>query len=338
MADLPASRAHRSRLPLWAVLLRMTLFWLVIWLLAGLSALSWDTDQPLSASEMKRLRDYYSVAYTAGESGLSQQQDEVYVKIAANAAKAFRVRELLEEFVQNHGLAGKRALDVGAGRGYLQDVVHDYTGLDISPSAARFFHKRFVLGSATSMPFEDNSYDLIWSIWVLEHVPNPEQALSEMRRTVKDGGLLYLMPAWNCGPWLAEGYAVRPYSDLSLRQKLLKAIHVPRIMLRNFGIISASPMRWLRWKSAAGPTRLHYSRLEPNYANYWQLDSDALNSLDRQETMIWFLSRGDECLNCDQQGVTSLAGDQRLIIRVRKNRRTQAASSAMRASTPRGSL
>lgn len=338
MAELPTSRARRVRLPLWVVLLRMSLFWLVVSLLAGLSALSWDTDQPLSASEMKRLRGYYSVAYTAGESGLSKEQDEIYVKMAANAAKAFRVKELLAEFVQKHTLADNKVLDVGAGRGYLQDVVQDYTGLDISPSAARFFHKPFVLGSATSMPFDDNSYDLVWSIWVLEHVPNPEQALSEMRRNVKDGGLLYLMPAWNCGPWLAEGYAVRPYADLSLRQKLLKAVHVPRVTLFNFGIISATPMRWMRWKSTGGPTRLHYARLQPNYTNYWQPDSDALNSLDRQETMIWFLSRGDECLNCDQPGVNSLAGDQRLIIRVHKKGISRTGSAQNRASHPGRSL
>jgi len=338
MAELPTSRARRARLPLWAVLLRMTMLWIVLSLAAGLSVLSWDTDQPLSADEMRRVRDYYSVAYTSGESGLSQEQDEVYVKIAASAAKSFRVKERLEEFVHSHGLSGKKALDVGAGRGYLQDVVQDYTGLDISPSAARFFRKPFVLGSATSMPFEDNSYDLIWSIWVLEHVPNPEQALNEMRRTVKDGGVLYLMPAWNCGSWLAEGYAVRPYAGLGLRQKLLKAVHVPRVMLRNFGIISATPMRWARWKTTRGPARLHYTRLEPNYTHYWQTDSDALNSLDRHETMIWFLSRGDECLNCDQPGVNALAEDPRLIIRVHKKHLNGAATAQSQASSADGSV
>jgi hypothetical protein len=31
-----------------------------------------------------------------------------------------------------YGLAGKRVLEVGSGRGYLQDIVAGYTGLDIS--------------------------------------------------------------------------------------------------------------------------------------------------------------------------------------------------------------
>jgi hypothetical protein len=41
-------------------------------------------------------------------------------------------------------------LEIGSGRGYLQDVAQNYTGLDISPSVARFYHKKFVLGSATA--------------------------------------------------------------------------------------------------------------------------------------------------------------------------------------------
>jgi hypothetical protein len=31
---------------------------------------------------------------------------------------------------------------------------------------------------------------------------------------------------------------------------------------------------------------------------YWQVDSDAVNSIDSNEAMLWFISRGVECLNC----------------------------------------
>jgi hypothetical protein len=49
----------------------------------------------------------------------------------------------------------------------------------------------------------------------------------------------------------------------------------------------------------AGPTALRYHRLKPNYDVYWQYDSDAVNSIDVHEVMLWFTSRGDECLSCD---------------------------------------
>jgi hypothetical protein len=66
-----------------------------------------------------------------------------------------------------------------------------------------------------------------------------------------------------------------------------------------------------------GPTRLRYRRLTPNYENYWVPDSDAINSIDNYEAMLWFLSRGDECLNCDDASV--FMGGTPLIIRVHKS-------------------
>jgi ubiquinone/menaquinone biosynthesis C-methylase UbiE len=112
---------------------------------------------------------------------------------------------------------------VGSGRGYLQDLVEDDTGLDLSPSVARRYHKKFVAGSATALPFPDNTFDAIWTVWGLEHIPEPEKTMREMRRVLKPGGKLFLMAAWNCKPWLADGFTVRPYSDFNWKGKLVKA-------------------------------------------------------------------------------------------------------------------
>ncbi|MGZ8533266.1 MAG: methyltransferase domain-containing protein [Candidatus Binatia bacterium] len=40
---------------------------------------------------------------------------------------------------------------------------------------------------------------------MFEHVPNPEQAFREARRVTRDNGLIFLLPAWNCVSWAAEG-------------------------------------------------------------------------------------------------------------------------------------
>ena len=45
------------------------------------------------------------------------------------------------EFVRRYGLQNAHVLEVGAGSGKLQGVLADYTGLDISAEAARFFKK-----------------------------------------------------------------------------------------------------------------------------------------------------------------------------------------------------
>lgn len=49
-----------------------------------------------------------------------------------------------------------------------------------------------VLGSATALPFKDNSLSTLICCETLEHVPNLFRAVSELRRVVRPGGHLFL--------------------------------------------------------------------------------------------------------------------------------------------------
>src|ERR671910_1347982 len=260
------------------------------------------------------LQEFYDLAYTP-EGNKTIVKDTQRARDARDARTTNNIQGKVAEFVREHHLEKARVLDVGSGSGYLQDVVDDYPGIDISRSAARYYHKRFVAGTATAMPFGDHEFDAAWSIWVIEHIPNPEAALSEIRRVVKPGGLLYMVPAWDCTPFAAQGYEVRPYEDFGLRGKLVKA-SIPVRTLPEFWFITAVPNRLVRSVAGAfGPTRLHYRRLTPNYREFWQADSDAVNSLDRAEMMMWFESRGDTCLNCERGWARYTQTDGPLIIR-----------------------
>jgi SAM-dependent methyltransferase len=284
----------------------------------------YDVDAPVSAQELEKSRKYYAEAYRqsdpAGQQPLSAYETK-YLQLAISGAKKAHVKEQVEALVNRYGLRGRPVLEIGSGRGYLQDIAEDYTGLDISPNVRRFYHKKFVLGSATALPFPDNSFDGAWSVWVFEHIPNPEQALYECRRVMRDGGVIMLRPAWNSTPWAANGYRVRPYSDFNLAGKLIKA-SVSIRSLQPFRAAGKYPARSIRLVASlfGGPTTLHYTRLTPNYTEYWESDSDAVNSLDRHETMLWFRSRGDECLNCEgAEGSIFMNPDEPwLIIRVHK--------------------
>lgn len=283
----------------------------------------YDKDAPMPAHEIAKEQAYYGKAFAMRDRELTpaeSAEEERYVKIGARVAKVYHIEEDLQAFVAKYGLSGNKVLDVGSGRGYLQDLVEDYTGLDISPTAKRFYHKKFVLGSATAMPFEANGFDVVWSIHVLEHVPNPEQALSEIRRVAKDGALLYLSPAWDCQPYLAQGYNVRPYRDFGLGGKLVKAAIPARVTAHVLARMLIYPARLAAWKLSSQPTELHYHRLVPNYKTYWGPDADAVNSLDRYEVALWFRSRGDECLNCETDFNALTPADGRLIVRVHKSR------------------
>jgi SAM-dependent methyltransferase len=137
---------------------------------------------------------------------------------------------------------------------------------------------------------------------VLEHVPNPEQALREMRRVLKPNGLMLLNPAWMCSPLSANGYHVRPFKDFGLGGKIVKAtmpIHNSPLF-ELFYTVPSRTIRRLSYRLSGKPTTFHYRPLTPNYDEYWEPDSDAVNTLDLYETYLWFTSRGDECLNCGE--------------------------------------
>jgi SAM-dependent methyltransferase len=277
----------------------------------------YHTDVVVPQSVKQSASRFYGQIYAEPAAERGDSNGAEYIQTAKEAIQHEDVVPRVTRFVEQMKLKDKRILDVGAGTGYLQDVVTNYVGLDISPTAKRFFHKPFVEASATDMPFQNGEFDALWSIWVLEHVPNPEQALTEMRRVVKDGGLLYLLPAWDCIPWAADGYAVRPYSDFGLKGKLIKA-SLPVLLHPVFVNAYLLPTRLLRRASASingGPTRLHYIQITPNFDHYWMVDSDAINSIDYHEAMLWFTSRGDECLSCGPHPVLE---SRELVIRIHK--------------------
>ena len=83
-------------------------------------------------------------------------------------------------------------LDVGCGAKPYEKTwfsgAQKYVGLDYSAEKS----KADVIGSALDLPFPDQSFETVVCTEVLEHVPNPLRALTEMRRVLKTGGMLVL--------------------------------------------------------------------------------------------------------------------------------------------------
>jgi SAM-dependent methyltransferase len=205
----------------------------------------------------------------------------------------------LQDFISKYGLSsGKHCLEVGCGRGAFQDLADDYTGVDLSDAVRDSLHKPFYQASAIELPFEDNTFDAVWTLAVLEHVPEVERAFSEIRRVLKPGGVVLLAPAWQCRPWTCQGYTVRPYHDLGIWGKFVKASIPIResIIFRSCYVFPRRLLRTLQWKLASGSVSLRYKKLTPDYEHYWTSDSDAAVSLDPYDAILWFVSRGDECV------------------------------------------
>lgn len=68
-------------------------------------------------------------------------------------------------------------------------------GIDVNLNEeAAFKHPRISLlkGNATALDFENESFDIVYCYHVLEHIENYNKALSEIKRVLKQEGILYL--------------------------------------------------------------------------------------------------------------------------------------------------
>lgn len=227
----------------------------------------------------------------------AQYRGDRYAAYASPGEHPFH-REL-GALIARHANAGGKWLEVGCGRGFLQDVVADYTGVDLSESVAAFLHKPFCRAPAEALPFPDGRFDGIWSYAVLEHVAEPEKALTEMRRVLKSGGILLLAPAWQCRPWAGRDYAWKPFRELSLADRIRKAAIPLRdsVAFRAMGVVPRRLARGAGFLLRRQPVRFHSRRLTPCYSEYRVVDADALHGMDPFDVILWFRSRGDRVLS-----------------------------------------
>lgn len=108
--------------------------------------------------------------------------------------------------------AGKRALDIGCGpRGSLEwaSTAAERVGLDPLANhyrtlGAKRHSMTYISGRAESIPFGDDHFDVVCSFNSLDHVDDLDQAISEIGRVVKPGGLFLLLTDVNHSPTITE--------------------------------------------------------------------------------------------------------------------------------------
>ena len=108
---------------------------------------------------------------------------------------------------------GKKVLEVGCGRGslscYFSDAGYDCTLVDLSKNAIevakRIFEKNnldanFVVGDANNLEMSRDTFDVVYSIGLLEHFEDIEVPIKEQIRVLRPGGIWF-------------GYIVPEYKD-----------------------------------------------------------------------------------------------------------------------------
>jgi ubiquinone/menaquinone biosynthesis C-methylase UbiE len=103
-------------------------------------------------------------------------------------------------------LKGKKMLEVGCGSGANAALFARcgaiVTAIDITDRAVELTKKRFSVyglngevlkADAEDMPFDDESFDYIWSWGVIHHTANMNNSISEIYRVLKQGGSAQIM-------------------------------------------------------------------------------------------------------------------------------------------------
>lgn len=112
----------------------------------------------------------------------------------------------IPEVVRFARWSGRDVLEAGCGIGTdaarFAQAAARYTGVDFSASALSLARRRFSLeglsgrftaGSVMSLPFADESFDLVFSHGVIHHVLDTEAAIDEFHRVLRPGGTLLVM-------------------------------------------------------------------------------------------------------------------------------------------------
>lgn len=114
------------------------------------------------------------------------------------------------DFMQGIELAlpeGTTVLEAGCGTGQTLSPLskrHETVGLDISRAALNLTRtncKNPVLGSIFKIPFNDNTFDLVYNSGVIEHFKDPDNvaAIAEMARVTKPSGrVIIIVPNTLC--------------------------------------------------------------------------------------------------------------------------------------------
>ncbi|TAN59383.1 MAG: methyltransferase domain-containing protein [Rhodospirillales bacterium] len=126
----------------------------------------------------------------------------------AETEDLFRRRDMLAVIeMPLSDLAGKDVLEIGPGGGAHSCLFAKYgakvTAIDITPPRAASTARKLKLvgdgtgqayqGDAENLPFQDSSFDIVYSNGVLHHSQDTERCIAEVRRVLKPGGKAVLM-------------------------------------------------------------------------------------------------------------------------------------------------
>ncbi|MBV9764074.1 MAG: class I SAM-dependent methyltransferase [Acidobacteriaceae bacterium] len=151
------------------------------------------------------------------------------------------------------------------------ELTREYLELDGHPETSY----RLLTADAEQLPFEDESFDVVYSYGVLHHTPDTPKAFQEARRVLRKGGhfkcMIYHSPSWVAiNLWVYHAlFKLRPWK--SLKQVVFNHLESPGTKV--YSVPEARQlMRQAGWKDCRVKLYLHDGdllniKLGPKYQN-----------------------------------------------------------------------
>jgi ubiquinone/menaquinone biosynthesis C-methylase UbiE len=137
--------------------------------------------------------------------------EELYLKDFTTEDYAFQAKRRYElepqiSFADFPNFKGQKTLEIGVGLGadhqQLAEAGAILSGIDLTERAIGHTKRRFELfnlqsnlqtADAENLPFDNETFDAVYSWGVIHHSPNTQKAADEIYRVLKPGGFLKLM-------------------------------------------------------------------------------------------------------------------------------------------------
>ena len=180
----------------------------------------------------QQVHDFWEQAACGEQLYLAGEEKEAYL---AQARARYELEPYIADFAGFAAAAGQAILEVGVGLGADHQRFAEQGarlhGVDLTARAVEHSRRRLALfglqsdlqvGDAENLPFADASFDAVYSWGVLHHSPDTRQAVSEVCRVLKSGGVARVMiyHRWSfVGLMLWTRYALlrlKPFTPLSV--------------------------------------------------------------------------------------------------------------------------
>ena len=137
-----------------------------------------------------------------------EKGDKVFFDMAAEYANSESNNSVpFSKLIDYDLIKGKKVLEIGCGMGshsgHLSKYASELVSIDITGKAVQTTNKRFELfdiknaraiqADAEDLPFEDDTFDFVWSWGVIHHSANTDIIVDEIHRVLKDEGSATMM-------------------------------------------------------------------------------------------------------------------------------------------------